>query len=402
MKKTESYKTSTSSTVTISEVAASDINNSRSAVAEPVASTNLFPGNSRFLDAPITDHNNFLQRRRYSETVNPLTQLNPDGDGGNPESEASRRDALETSFRLIDEIDVNVISIPPQVQVDTELARVWGDGIERTRGDYQMLRAGLGTLYTDLQQNQLDRLRPFVHSMELERDFIRAGRRISINSAEPHSVLVSFFELFPTELLSLTISFLDLFPNGLWAPFGMAVFRFFTPLVYFIYNREIITNSDLHRVVTYTLRYVRRARVWAAARMAMPLRQTSIVNQGAILVRNLFALTAAEARSWSNFFRQNAWVLGGAGVSAFLGVFLSLSPDLRNWVLTQIFQVFVRPFNAASWFFAQPRSGLAVPSRESAESSLGFGRQILDLLKKFGAEFLELCAKEFRRSLEKK
>jgi len=93
---------------------------------------------------------------------------------------------------------------------------------------------------------------------------------------------------------------------------------------------------------------------------------------------------------------------GGAGVSAFLGVFLSLSPDLRNWVLTQIFQVFVRPFNAASWFFAQPRSCLAAPSREPAESSLGFGRQILDLLKKFGAEFLELCAKEFRRSSEKK
>ena len=402
MKKTESYKTSTSSTVTISEVAASNIDNSRSAVAEPVSSTNLFPGNSRFLDAPITDHNNFLQRRQYSGNVNPLTQLNPDGDGGNPESEASRQEALETSFRLIDEIDVNVISIPPQVQADTELARVWGNGIERTRGDYQMLRAGLGTLYRDLQQNHYDRLRPFVHSMELERDFIRAGRRISINSAEPHSVLVSFFELFPTELLSLTISFLDLFPNGLWAPFGMAVFRFFTPLVYFIYNREIITNSDLHRVVTYTLRYIRRARVWGAARMAMPLRQTSIVNQGAILVRDLIALTAAEARSWNNFFRQNAWVLGGAGVSAFLGVFLSLSPDLRNWVLTQIFQVFVRPFNAASWFFAQPRSCLAAPSREPAESSLGFGRQILDLLKKFGAEFLELCAKEFRRSSEKK
>jgi len=176
MKKNESYKTSTSSTVTISEVAASDLDNSISAVAEPVSSTNLFPGNSRFLDAPITDHNNFLQRLQYRQSMNPLTQLNPDGDGGNPESEASRRDALDTSFRLIDEIDVNVISIPPQVQADTELARVWRDGIERTQGDYQMLRAGLGTLYQDLQQNQYDSLRPFVHSMELERDFIRAGR----------------------------------------------------------------------------------------------------------------------------------------------------------------------------------------------------------------------------------
>jgi len=397
MKKNDLFQTSTTLTASDALTLTGD------SAAENLDSANhSYSSNPRFLDSVITDSNHFLERLRARNisTEYPISQLNPDGWGGNPERESSRRDALVSVFHLMDPISPE--SVEPLSTFSSSDQLLWESGAPRMRGSLQNVFDGIGDLTSLLRQDSFNRLRPFVHSMQIERNNLMEGRIFSIGSADPHPVLQSFFELFPERLLHSILTLVELMPSGLWMPFSMAVFRLLSPIVYFIFNRQTIRYRDLYRVLMHTLNIVILNLRESARRALSQINSFNIVRESFRAVSASWSESIARgARSFRGFFGSNTMYVVLTGTVSLTAFLLYRFPQVRSVVGNVLFEVFVRPYNSTLWSFVRSGSAALASSQDSSSESAvaassNFAVRLLTLFNKFGAEFFEFMAVEFR------